>query len=62
LSIITSFVGIDVALENRPSSLLLLVVSTIGLETRIRVEERGPLAALGESNSQRRPQINPKVW
>jgi protein-S-isoprenylcysteine O-methyltransferase Ste14 len=64
-AIITSFAGIGVALENWLSLLALLIIPTIGLVVRIRVEERALLAALGEPYrqfSQSRARLIPKVW
>jgi protein-S-isoprenylcysteine O-methyltransferase Ste14 len=64
-AIITSFVGIGIALENWLSLLVLIVVPTIGLVIRIRVEERALLAALGEpyrAFSATRARLIPKVW
>lgn len=64
-AIIVSFAGIGVTLENWLSLVVLLVVPTIGLVVRIRVEERALLAALGEpyrAFSQSRARLIPKVW
>jgi protein-S-isoprenylcysteine O-methyltransferase Ste14 len=64
-AIIMSFVGIGVALENWLSLVVIIVVPTIGLIIRIRVEERALLNALGEPYrefSQSRARIIPKVW
>ena len=64
-AIIMSFVGIGVALENWLSLVAIIVVPTIGLIIRIRVEERALLNALGEPYrefSQSRARIIPKVW
>jgi len=64
-AIIMSFVGIGVALENWLSLVVIIVVPTIGLIIRIRVEERALLNALGEpfrEFSQSRARIIPKVW
>ena len=63
--IITSFVGIGVALENWLSLAALLVIPTIGLVVRIRVEERVLLDALGEPYRQfsvSRARLIPKLW
>ena len=62
---ITSFVGIGVALENWLSLAVLIVVPTIGLVVRIRVEERALLDALGEPYrqfSKSRARLIPNVW
>lgn len=59
------FFGIGVALENWLSLLALIVVPTIGLVIRIRVEERALLDALGEPYrvfSATRSRLIPKVW
>jgi protein-S-isoprenylcysteine O-methyltransferase Ste14 len=64
-AIIVSFVGIGVALENWLSLAVLVVVPTIGLIIRIRVEERALLDALGEPYrefSLSRARLFPKVW
>jgi protein-S-isoprenylcysteine O-methyltransferase Ste14 len=64
-AIIISFVGIGVALENWLSLLVLIVVPTVGLVVRIRVEERALLAALGEPYrefSATRARLIPNVW
>lgn len=64
-AIIVSFVGIGVALENWLSLAALIVVPTIGLVVRIRIEERVLLDALGEPYrrfSQGRARLIPKVW
>jgi protein-S-isoprenylcysteine O-methyltransferase Ste14 len=64
-AIIMSFVGIGVALENWLSLAVLVVVPTIGLVIRIRVEERALLDALGEPYrefSRSRARLIPKVW
>ncbi|MGB8197182.1 MAG: isoprenylcysteine carboxylmethyltransferase family protein [Acidimicrobiales bacterium] len=64
-AIVMSFVGIGVALENWLSLLALLIVPTIGLIVRIRVEERALLSALGEPYrefSRTRARLIPKVW
>jgi protein-S-isoprenylcysteine O-methyltransferase Ste14 len=64
-AIIMSFVGIGVALENWLSLLVLIVVPTIGLVVRIRVEEKALLASLGEpyrAFSVSRARLIPKVW
>lgn len=64
-AIITSFVGVGVALENWLSLAVLIVVPTIGLVVRIRVEERALLEALGEPYrrfSASRARLIPKVW
>jgi protein-S-isoprenylcysteine O-methyltransferase Ste14 len=64
-AITMSFVGIGVALENWLSLLVLMVVPTIGLVIRIRVEERALLEALGEPYrefSATRARLIPKVW
>jgi protein-S-isoprenylcysteine O-methyltransferase Ste14 len=64
-AIVLSFVGIGVALENWLSVLALMIVPTIGLVVRIRVEERALLAALGEPYrefSRTRARLVPKVW
>lgn len=64
-AIITSFVGIGVALENWLSLAVLIVVPTIGLVVRIRVEERALLDALGEPYrqfSKSRARLIPNVW
>lgn len=63
--IVLSFVGIGVALANWLSLMALLVVPTIGLVIRIRVEERVLLDALGEPYrefSESRARLIPKVW
>jgi protein-S-isoprenylcysteine O-methyltransferase Ste14 len=64
-AIIMSFVGIGVALENWLSLVVLIVVPTIGLVIRIRVEETALLEALGETYrefSATRARLIPKVW
>jgi protein-S-isoprenylcysteine O-methyltransferase Ste14 len=64
-AIIISFVGIGVALENWLSLLVLIVVPTIGLVIRIRVEEKALLEALGEPYrefSATRARLFPRVW
>jgi len=64
-AITMSFVGIGVALENWLSLLVLIVVPTIGLVIRIRVEERALLEALGEPYrefSATRARLIPKLW
>jgi protein-S-isoprenylcysteine O-methyltransferase Ste14 len=64
-AIIISFVGIGVALENWLSLLVLIVVPTVGLVVRIRVEEEALLAALGEPYrefSATRARLIPNVW
>src|SRR5665213_2493171 len=64
-AIIMSFVGIGVALSNWLSLLVLIVVPTIGLVIRIRVEEKALLEALGEPYrefSAKRARLVPKVW
>ncbi len=64
-AIVMSFVGIGVALENWLSLVVLLVVPTIGLVIRIRVEEKALLEALGEPYrefSATRERLVPKVW
>ncbi|MGD0693076.1 MAG: isoprenylcysteine carboxylmethyltransferase family protein [Acidimicrobiales bacterium] len=64
-AIVTSFVGIGVALENWLSLVVLVVVPSIGLVIRIRVEERALLEALGEPYrefSATRARLIPKVW
>jgi protein-S-isoprenylcysteine O-methyltransferase Ste14 len=64
-AIIITFVGMGVALENWLSLLVVIVVPTIGLVLRIRVEERALLEALGEPYRQfsaRRARLIPKVW
>ena len=64
-AIVTSFVGIGVALENWLSLVVLVVVPSIGLVIRIRVEERALLEALGEPYrefSATRARLVPKVW
>lgn len=63
--IIISFLGVGVALGNWLSLLALVVVPTIGLVVRIRVEERALLDALGEPYrefSASRARLIPKVW
>ena len=63
--IIISFFGVGVALGNWLSLLALVVVPTIGLVVRIRVEERVLLEALGEPYrefSASRARLIPKVW
>ena len=60
-----SFVGVGVALENWLSLAVLVVVPTIGLVIRIRVEERALQEALGEPYRQfsaSRARLIPKVW
>jgi protein-S-isoprenylcysteine O-methyltransferase Ste14 len=64
-AITMSFVGIGVALENWLSLLVLIVVPTIGLVIRIRIEERALLEALGEPYrefSATRARLIPKLW
>lgn len=64
-AIIMSFVGIGVALENWLSLAVLIVVPTIGLVIRIRIEERALLDALGEPYrlfSTSRARLVPRVW
>src|ERR1700685_2685972 len=64
-AILLTFFGMGVALENWLSLLALIVIPTIGLVVRIRVEERALLAALGEPYrvfSQSRARLIPKVW
>ena len=64
-AIILSFVGMGVALENWLSLAVLVVVPTIGLVIRIRVEERVLLEALGEPYRQfsaSRARLIPEVW
>jgi protein-S-isoprenylcysteine O-methyltransferase Ste14 len=64
-AIMLTFVGMGVALENWLSLVALIVIPTIGLVVRIRVEERALLAALGEPYrvfSQSRARLIPKVW
>lgn len=64
-AIVLSFVGIGVALENWLSLLILMIIPTIGLVVRIRVEECALLAALGEPYrefSRTRARLIPKVW
>jgi protein-S-isoprenylcysteine O-methyltransferase Ste14 len=63
--IVTSFAGMGVALENWLSLAVLLVVPTIGLVVRIRVEERALTDALGEPYrrfSASRARLIPGVW
>ena len=63
--IIVSFFGVGVALENWLSLAALVVIPTIGLVIRIRVEERVLLDALGEPYRQfsaGRARLIPKVW
>jgi protein-S-isoprenylcysteine O-methyltransferase Ste14 len=60
-----SFVGIGVALENWLSLVVLIVVPSVGLVIRIRVEEKALLEALGEPYrefSATRARLIPKVW
>ena len=64
-AIIMSFVGVGVALENWLSLLVLIVVPTVGLVIRIRIEERALLEALGEPYrefSATRARLIPNVW
>ena len=64
-AIIMSFVGIGIALENWWSLLVIIIVPTIGLVIRIRVEEKALLDALGEPYrefSATRARLIPKVW
>jgi protein-S-isoprenylcysteine O-methyltransferase Ste14 len=64
-AIIVSFAGIGVALENWLSLIVLLIVPTIGLVIRIRVEERTLLTALGEPYRQfssSRARLIPGIW
>jgi protein-S-isoprenylcysteine O-methyltransferase Ste14 len=64
-AIVMSFFGIGVALENWLSLAVLLIVPTIGLVVRIRVEERALLEALGEpyrSFADSRARLIPRVW
>lgn len=64
-AIIISFLGIGVALGNWLSIAALIIVPTIGLVIRIRVEERVLLDALGEPYRQfsaSRARLIPKVW
>jgi protein-S-isoprenylcysteine O-methyltransferase Ste14 len=63
--IVTTFVGMGVALENWLSLATLLVVPTIGLVVRIRVEERALTDALGEPYRQfaaSRARLLPGIW
>ena len=62
---VMSFVGIGVALENWLSLVVLIVVPSVGLVIRIRVEEKALLEALGEPYrefSATRARLIPKVW
>jgi protein-S-isoprenylcysteine O-methyltransferase Ste14 len=64
-AIVTTFVGMGVALENGWSLAALIVVPTIGLVVRIRVEERALTDALGEPYRQfsaSRSRLVPGVW
>jgi len=64
-AIVMSFVGIGVALENWLSLLVVIVVPTIGLVIRIRVEERALLDALGEPYREfcaTRARLVPRLW
>ncbi len=64
-AIIMSFVGIGVALENWLSLLVIIVVPSVGLVVRIRVEEKALLDALGEAYrefSATRARLLPNVW
>lgn len=64
-AIVMSFVGIGVALENWLSLVVLIVVPSVGLVIRIRVEEKALLEALGEPYrefSATRARLIPKVW
>jgi protein-S-isoprenylcysteine O-methyltransferase Ste14 len=64
-AIMLTFVGMGVALENWLSLLALVIIPTIGLVVRIRVEERALLTALGEPYrefSQSRDRLIPKIW
>ncbi len=64
-AIIISFIGIGVALENWLALAVLIVVPTVGLIVRIRVEERALLDALGDPYRQfaaGRARLVPKVW
>jgi len=63
--IVLSFLGVGIALENWLSIAALIVVPTIGLVIRIRVEERVLLEALGEPYRQfsaTRARLIPRVW
>jgi protein-S-isoprenylcysteine O-methyltransferase Ste14 len=64
-AIVLTFVGMGVALENWWSLTALVVVPTIGLVVRIRVEERALTDALGEPYRQfsaSRARLIPRVW
>ena len=64
-AILLTFFGIGVALENWLSLVALVIVPSIGLVVRIRVEERALLEALGEPYrefSESRARLIPKVW
>ncbi|MGD0853742.1 MAG: isoprenylcysteine carboxylmethyltransferase family protein [Acidimicrobiales bacterium] len=64
-AIVMTFVGMGIALENWLSLATLLVVPTIGLVVRIRVEERALTDALGEPYrefSASRARLIPRVW
>jgi protein-S-isoprenylcysteine O-methyltransferase Ste14 len=64
-AIIVSFAGIGVALENWLSLLAMLIVPTVGLVVRIRVEERALLTAIGEPYRQfssSRARLIPGIW
>jgi len=63
--IVMTFAGMGVALENWLSLAALLVVPTIGLVVRIRVEERALTDALGEQYrrfSASRARLIPGLW
>src|SRR5580704_16591702 len=63
--IMITFLGVGVALENWLSLAALVVIPTIGLVVRIRVEERALTDALGEPYrefSRSRARLIPKVW
>jgi protein-S-isoprenylcysteine O-methyltransferase Ste14 len=63
--IVITFLGVGVALENWLSLAALVVIPTIGLVVRIRVEERALTDALGEPYrefSRSRARLIPKVW
>ncbi len=63
--LVVLFVGIGLALGNWAALAVLIVVPTLGLVVRIRVEERALLDGLGEPyrrSAASRPRLIPGVW
>jgi protein-S-isoprenylcysteine O-methyltransferase Ste14 len=63
--LVVLFVGIGLALGNSAALAVLIVVPTVGLVVRIRVEERALLDGLGEPYRRfaaTRPRLFPGVW